>query len=273
MVSVQNRYEEIVFEREGDVAKITLNKPDKVNPLSIKMSDELRDAIEKIRRDPSIRFVVFRGAGGNFSAGDDISEFDDWGDSSAVIDRIRYYQDTANIIEDLDKITIAAVQGYAVGGGLEVTMVCDFVIAEEGSMFGMPEIDIGITPGWGGTQRLVRLIGRRKTKELIYLGSFLTAEEALDYGLVNKVVKKGELDAAVNELLDILRTKSPLILKLAKLIIQKGVEADLRTALAFEALSSTVCWTTDEKKQSCRSFVKKQDPWVSRRRKVLRSTW
>jgi len=263
------KYEQIILEKKNDVAKIIFNRPEKCNALSMKMSDEIRDAVEDVRRDDSIRFLVLRGAGGNFSSGDDISEFDDWGDTSAVIDRVRYYQETANMIEEMDKITIAAVEGYAVGGGLELTMVCDFVIAEEDARFGMPEIDIGITPGWGGTQRLARLVGRRKVKEMIYLGYFMNAEEAKQYGLVNRIVKKGELDGAVEGLISILRTKSPLILKLAKFIIQKGIEADLRTALAFEALSSTLCWTTDEKKESCHAFVEKRDPWLTRRRLVL----
>lgn len=264
-----SRYEQIILDKKDDVATIIFNNPAKCNAFSMKMSDEIRDAVGLVKRDRSIRFVVFRGAGGNFSSGDDISEFDDWGDTSDVLDRVRYYQSIANEIEEMDKITIAAVEGYAVGGGLEMTMVCDFVIAEEGARFGMPEIDIGITPGWGGTQRLARLVGRRKVKEMIYLGYFMSAEEAKQYGLVNKVVKKGELEAAVEELIRVLRTKSPLILKLAKFIIQKGIEADLLTSLAFEALSSTLCWTTEEKRESCHAFLEKREPWLTRRKLLI----
>lgn len=261
-------FKHIILEKRGPVAKLTLNRPKAVNALNVEMSGEIKSAIEKIKGDEEVRILVLAGAGSNFSAGDDISEFDDWGDVSGVVDRIRLYQWTSNEIENLDKITIAAVDGYACGGGLELTMVCDFVIATERARFGIPEIDIGITPGWGGTQRLARLVGRRKVKEMIFTGVLIDAREAERLNLINKVVPVDKLDEAVNDLVDLLLSKSPTILKMGKLIINKGIEADLNTALAFEALSTTICWQTNAKREGCHSFLEKREPWTRAREVV-----
>jgi enoyl-CoA hydratase len=147
-------------------------------------------------------------------------------------------------------------------------MVCDFVIATERAKFGIPEIDIGITPGWGGTQRLARLVGRRKVKEIVFTGGFISAQEALRLNLINRVVPVGELEKAVNNLVDVLLTKDPVILKMGKLIINKGIEADLGTALTFEALSTAITWQTEAKRRGCHSFLQKTEPWIKAREAV-----
>src|SRR5947208_8387985 len=132
----------------------------------------------------------------------------------------------ANQIEELDKITIAAVDGYAVGGGLEITMACDFVIATERAVWGMPEVDSGITPGWGGTTRMARLIGRRMTKEINMLGALHPARRAVELGLWNRAVPNGELERHVEQLLEVLASKNQQALRQLKFIINKGVETD-----------------------------------------------
>jgi enoyl-CoA hydratase len=165
-------------------------------------------------------------------------------------------------------MTIAAVEGYAVGGGLEVTMVCDFVIAAEGSKFGIPEIDIGSTPGWGGTQRMGRFVGRRVIKEMIFLGHLLDAHQAKEVQLVNKVVPKDKLDVAVKDLIEVLLTKPPEILKIGKFIIRKGLEADLYTGLGFETIAGTLNLTTAAMKNGTTSFSRKSPLWQKRRKKV-----
>jgi enoyl-CoA hydratase len=238
------RFEELIYEEKGDVATITLNRPKVVNALSVKLSDELVAAVEKVRQSETIKTLVFRGAGGNFCAGDDLKEFlklPEWGDSNRAFRRARFYQDMAYSIEELDKITIAAVDGFAVGGGLEITMACDFVIATERAKWGMPEADWGITPGWGGTTRMARLIGRRRTKEINILAALHPAKTAVAWHLWNRVVPNDSLDAEVAKLIDLLRRKNQQTVRQLKYIINKGVECDLYTAQAMEALSAG--WT------------------------------
>lgn len=236
-------YKDIIFEEAGDVATLTLNRPAVVNCLSMAMSDEIVDAVDRVRRSPDIKFLVIKGAGGNFCAGDDLKEMSrgEWGDSNQYFHRVRYYQWMAYQLEELDKMTIAAVEGYAVGGGLEITMCCDFVIAAESARWGMPEVNWGITPGWGGTTRLTRLIGRRRSKEINIIASLQPARRAVDWGLWNRVVADDRLQAEVDALLALLRAKSQQTLRQLKFIINKNVETDLYTAQGFEALSAA--WT------------------------------
>jgi enoyl-CoA hydratase len=144
----------------------------------------------------------------------------------------------ANTLEELDKITIAAVDGYCVGGGLEITMACDFVICTERFRWGMPEVDWGITPGWGGTTRMARLIGRRMTKEINLLAALHPALRGLDLGLFNRVVPNDRLEAATQELVDLLLIKNQQGMRQLKFMINKNVEADLYTAQGFEALGA-----------------------------------
>ena len=175
---------------DGDTARITLNRPEVHNALSIELSDMLVNAIQTIKKSTTIKFVVIKGAGNSFCVGDDITEMLKWGDdefgkstqgANGVMRRVRIYQDMANSLEELDKLTISAVDGYAVGGGLEITMASDFVIATERALWGMPEVDSGITPGWGGTTRLARYIGKRRTKEINIIGALMPAKRAVDW--------------------------------------------------------------------------------------------
>jgi enoyl-CoA hydratase len=232
---------------EGDVARITLNRPEVRNALSIELSDMLIDAIQAIKRSTDIKFVVIKGAGDTFCAGDDITEMFRWGDdergestqgANGVMRRVRIYQDMANSLEELDKMTVSAVDGYAVGGGLEITMACDFVIATERALWGMPEVDSGITPGWGGTTRLARYIGKRRTKEINIIGALMPAARAVDWGLWNRVVPTDRLDAEVEALLEVLRAKNQQACRQLKCIINRGCETDLYTAQGFEMLSA-----------------------------------
>ena len=225
----------------GDVATITLNRPDVMNALSVDLSREFMETIEYIRDSNHLHVVVITGAGGNFCVGDDLSEMSGgaWGDPNQVFRRVRYYQDMANTLEELDKITIAAVDGNCVGGGLEITMACDFVVCTERARWGMPEVDWGITPGWGGTTRMVRLIGRRMTKEINLLGALHSAQRGVDLGLFNRVVDNDQLDNAVAELVALLQIKNHQGLRQLKFIINKNAEADLYTAQGFEALQAS----------------------------------
>jgi enoyl-CoA hydratase len=208
---------------EADVITITLNRPEKMNALSVDLSREFMEAIDYIRDNDSLHVVVITGAGGNFCVGDDLSEMSGgaWGNPNSVFRRVRYYQDMANTLEELDKITICAVDGNCVGGGLEITMACDFVVCTERARWGMPEVDWGITPGWGGTTRMVRLIGRRMTKEINLLGALHPAQRGLDLGLFNRVVDNNDLTEAVDELVGLLKIKNHQGLRQLKFIINK----------------------------------------------------
>jgi enoyl-CoA hydratase len=233
-------FTDLVFEDAAPVAKITLNRPEVTNALSIRLSADLTRAVEYLRDTERFKVVVVTGAGGNFCAGDDLTEMATgaWGNANQVMRRVRLYQHMANTLEELDKITVAAVDGYCVGGGLEITMACDFVICTERCRWGMPEVDWGITPGWGGTTRMARLIGRRMTKEINLLAALHPARRGLELGLFNRVVANDRLEAATQELVDLLLIKNQQGLRQLKFMINKNVEADLYTAQGFEALGA-----------------------------------
>lgn len=265
--------QELLYEERDRTALLTLNRPHVRNCLSMKLSDELIGAIERVRASESLRFLVIRGAGETFCAGDDITEMPSWGNANEAMRRARYYQNMANQLEELDKITIAAVDGYCVGGGLEITMACDFVIATQRAIWGMPEVDVGLTPGWGGTTRMARLIGRRVTKEINFLGALHPAQRAVELTLWNRVVPNDQLDAEVERLLEVLQSKHQQGLRQLKFIINKGVECDLYTAQGFEALSGALTFAVNgaweindaDKGAGMQGFQQKNELWQTRR--------
>ena len=268
------KFDHLIYEEKEKVAWLTLNRPEVLNALSMKLSDEITAAIENIRQSTKLKFVVIKGAGGNFCVGDDITEMPRWGDANRIMRRARYYQNMANQLEELDKITIAAVDGYAVGGGLEITMACDFVIATESSKWGMPEVDVGITPGWGGTTRMARLIGRRRAKEINLLGALHSGERAVEWNLWNRLVPNDQLDNEVEKLLEVLKNKNQQAMRQLKFIINRGVECDLYTAQGFEALSAGLTgavngmWKVKDADQGkgVLGFASKDGLWQTRRR-------
>jgi len=268
-------FENLIYEeREKTTAFITLNRPEVKNALSMKLSDEFVSAIEIVRKSRKLKFLVIKGAGDNFCVGDDITEMPRWGDANDITRRARYYQNMANQLEELDKITVAAVDGYAVGGGLEITMAVDFVIATERSKWGMPEVDVGITPGWGGTTRLARLIGRRRAKEINLLGALHSGKKAVEWNLWNRLVHNQELDNEVEKLLEVLKSKNQQGMRQLKFIINRGVECDLYTAQGFEIMSAGLTgavngmWKIRDADQGkgVIGFSRKDGLWQTRRR-------
>jgi enoyl-CoA hydratase len=268
------KFKQLIFQEEGNTARITLNRPDALNALSMRLSEEFVAAIEMVRQSVTVKFLVINGAGGNFCVGDDITEMDKWGNADMIMRRVRYYQNMANQLEELDKITIAAVDGYCVGGGLEITMACDFVIASERARWGMPEVDVGITPGWGGTTRMARLIGRRRTKEINMLGALQPARRAVEWNLWNRLVPNEMLDEEIEKLLEVLQSKHQQGLRQFKFMINRGVECDLYTAQGFEAFSAALTgaingmWEIDDadKGAGVAGFWDKDGLWQNRRR-------
>lgn len=235
-------FEDLVFTSNGPVATIQLNRPQVTNALSIRLSAEFLTVLEHIRDSEQYKVVVIEGAGGNFCAGDDLAEMaaGKWGNANQIMRRVRGYQHMANTLEDLDKITVCAVDGYCVGGGLEITMAADFVICTERSRWGMPEVDWGITPGWGGTTRMARLIGRRMTKEINLLGALHPARRGLELGLFNRVVPPQSLADETRRLVELLLMKNQQGVRQLKYMINKNVEADLQTAQGFEAMGAAL---------------------------------
>ena len=279
----------LILTVEGDVARITLNRPQRHNALSIELSDMLVEAIQTVKRSTDVKFVVIKGAGDTFCAGDDITEMPKWGDderglstqgANGVLRRVRIYQDMANALEELDKMTISAVDGYAVGGGLEITMACDFVIATERAVWGMPEVDSGITPGWGGTTRMARYIGKRRTKEINIIGALMPAARAVEWGLWNRVVPNDWLDEEVEALLEVIRSKNQQACRQLKYIINRGCETDLYTAQGFEMLSAGLSgavngfWQVADADQGggIVDFAQKGELW-RKRRTLAKNFW
>ena len=223
----------LVVERDGPVTTVTLNRPEVHNALDRELSAELNAAVREIAVDRACRVVVFRGAGDTFCAGDDIKEFNTWKAEDAYW-QVRQYQETVNIIEELPAITIAAVDGVCTGGGLELTLVCDFVVATDRSRWGMPEINWDITPGWGGVTRLARFAGRRKAKEWNLIGQLFDARTAERYDLVNRVCKPELLDAEVDALVAVMSAKHPITIRRTKFALNKAADLPLSGAMAFE---------------------------------------
>jgi enoyl-CoA hydratase len=273
-------YEQIAYAEDGPVARITLNRPEARNALSMQLSEELGTAIEYVRGSDTTKVLVISGAGETFCAGDDISEMPQWGNPRQVMRRVRTYQQMANGLEELDKITVAAVDGYAIGGGVELTLACDFVVAAERARWGMPEVDLGVTPAFGGTTRLSRLIGRRMTMEVNMLGALHPARRAVELGLWNRAVPDAQLEAEVERLVEVLLSKDQQAARQLKLIVNKGLEADLYTAQGLEALSNGLnaavngAWRVDDSDQGAGvlGFKHKRQLW-KRRRELAKDFW
>ncbi|MFC2001492.1 enoyl-CoA hydratase/isomerase family protein [Chloroflexota bacterium] len=255
------RYETIIVEMANQIGIITLNRPDTLNAINEQMSRELRQALSRMEEDGDIRVIVLKGAGDRaFCAGADIKE-----------SRRRELQQQTKFLkglialtrqlENIPKPIIAAVNGYAFGGGFELILSCDFVIATKDSSFSSPEINIGIIPAAGGTQRLPRLIGKAKAKELLFTGKSITATEAKEIGLINKVVSsKEELIEACLVLASELAEKAPLALMQLKHLVNKGVEMPLDLALDFSYEAFTLLSVSEDRTEGQKAFIEKRKP-------------
>jgi 2-oxoglutaroyl-CoA hydrolase len=244
-------------ERDADrgVATITLDVPGKFNRVSMNARDELRGVLEELDRDDAVRFVVLRGEGGAFTAGGDIPGFlqrSAW-DVSRLADNVA-------APERCSKPVIAALQGYCFGVGLELALACDFRLGADDLQLGFPEVTIGMIPGSGGTQRLARLIGLGRAKDLVMRGRRVPAGEALALGLVTEVVPPGELDAAVSRLVEELSRHSPLALAMAKRVLNQAHEGPLAQGLELEGLAYGLLQQTHDFREGVESFVEKRAP-------------
>ena len=253
-------YSHIIFEKENGVAKLTINRPEAYNALSPETMQEIINAIEEAKKDDEIKVLVIRGSGDKaFIAGADIKTFPSLNPLTAR-QFAELGQEITKRIESLGKPVIAAVNGFALGGGCEVALACDFIIASENAKFGQPEINLAIVPGWGGSQRLPRIMGRNKTKEWCLLGDHISAKEAERFGLIYKVVPADKLDQTADELCEKLMSKSPVALRLAKEAINRALEMDLNTGLAFEREIFATAFSTEDHIEGIKAFLEKRKP-------------
>ena len=252
-------YETVIYEKKDNVAWITLNRPEVLNAQNDALRNDMLTALDEARNDGDVHIIVLTGAGRAFSAGADISEFPKLNPADCVRDfhgTRRFYE----LMRQIPKPIIAMVNGYALGGGCEAIMACDIVIASEKAKFGQPEVKIGIIPGGGGTQALPRLIGEKKAKELILTGDFITAEEALQIRLINKVVPAEQLLEATEEMIAKLKAQSPIILQYCKMAVNKSQEMSLSEGIKAEQDIFAMCFATEDQKEGARAFLEKRTP-------------
>ena len=251
-------YENIIYEVKDNIATITFNRPKALNALNGALLNELSQALDEIADDENIRVLVLTGAGDkSFVAGADITELATFNSLSAK----HFAQKGHRILHKLQQLpiaVIAAVNGFALGGGTEIAIACDFIYASENAKFGQPEINLGVIPGFGGTQRLPRLIGTNMAKELIFTGKMISATEAFRIGLANKVLPPEQLLEEVMKTAGEIATKGKVSLREAKQAVNKGMDVDLATGCAIEIDAFAISFASPDAKEGTTAFVEKR---------------
>ena len=255
-------YDTIKYEKQGNIALITINRPEALNALNSKVISELEQAVAAVEADTSLGAMILTGEGRSFVAGADIAEqcpMDPaagrkWGQRGSALMRR---------IELLPIPTIAAVNGFALGGGCELAMSCDIILASEKAKFGQPEVGLGITPGFSGTQRLPRRVGMAKAKELIFSGKMIKADEAEKIGLVNAVYAPEELMNGAMEMAKSFAANAPVAVRYAKSCIDRGMQMDMDSAIAYENELFALCFATDDQKEGMTAFLEKREKHFS----------
>jgi len=250
-------YQNIKIEIDDGIAVLTLNRPETRNALDFLTWDEIRTGMKELRDNADVRIIIMTGAGGKaFASGADIKALYTRKPMEVM------NGDITEILYDMSMMTkpiIAAIDGFALGGGCELAMACDIRIATKKSKFGQPEVNLGIIPAVGGTQRLPRLVGVAKAKELIFTGDIISAEEAERIGLIQKVVEDADaLMPAAKEMAKKMKTKGPIALRLAKMAINVGANIDLSSGLTFEKYCQTIAFTTEDKAEGTLAFIEKR---------------
>ena len=251
-------YENIIYQAEEGIATITFNRPKALNALNAALLTEFSQAIDAVAADDSVRVLILTGAGDKaFVAGADISELATYNTLTAK----NFTQNGHTIIAKLQELpiaVIAAVNGFALGGGTEIAIACDFIYASENAKFGQPEINLGVIPGFGGTQRLPRLIGANRAKELIFTGKMISAAEAERIGLANKVIPADQLMEEVIQTAREIATKGRVSLRAAKQAINCGLNTDLATGIHIEIEGFAMCYGSSDAKEGTSAFLEKR---------------
>lgn len=251
----------LIFERLERVGVITINRPQVQNSISIDTMHEMGHLLDQLERDADLRVLLITGAGETaFVAGGDLKDFRSLDSFQAGRWMSLYMQNILNRFEDLDKPVIAAINGYAFGGGCELAVACDFRIASESAQLGFRQVRFGIMTGWGGTQRLLRLVGRSKATEMLLTGDVLTAQQAQLIGLVDRVVPQGQVMEAALEMARRIAQNPPLALANIKRAIVRGWEMPQRAAMAYEAELFAATWDSEDHREAERAFAEKRQP-------------
>jgi len=250
-------YEYVLSERDGPIGMVTINRPRQLNALSSAVLSELADALDSHERDDEVRAIILTGGPNVFAAGADLKEFG----TRSVVDmmasnRVALFDRVRNV----SKPVIAAVSGYALGGGCELAMLCDMIIASETARFGQPEINVGIMPGAGGTQRLTRTFGKAKAMEMVLTGDWIDAQTAERLGLVNRVVPVDQVIDEAKALALKIAAKPPLAVKLAKQAVHKAYELPLSEAVELERKLFYLLFSTEDAKEGISAFAEKRAP-------------
>ena len=248
-------YESIIFEKEDNIAILTFNRPDARNAVNNQVRTEFTAAIAEVEADDDIKVMILTGSGKAFASGVDIKEFN----QTTPYHAHNLFR-LGERVEKLPKPVIAAVNGFCLGGGNEIALGCDIIIASERAKFGQPELNIGVIPGGGATQRLPRMIGVCRAKELIFTSDIITAEEAFKLGMINRVVPEDQLMPTAKEIAKKIATKSPAALKLAKQAINYGMQTSLETGLKYEYELYSLSLGLEDKAEGVNAFLEKRAP-------------
>jgi enoyl-CoA hydratase len=250
----------VLYEKRGAIAYVTVNRPKVLNALNTSTWKDLRTAFEEARNDAAVRGVILTGAGDKaFVAGADIGELSHLSAIDAERSS-RYGQEVLDLVENLDKPVVAAINGFALGGGCETAMACTIRIAVEHAKFGQPEVKLGLLPGGGGTQRLPRLVGKGRALQLILSGETISAQEAWRIGLVNEVVPAADLIPRAEAILKMIASNAPVAIKLSLEAVNKGLDTSQSEGFALEASYFGLCAGTDDKKEGTSAFLEKRAP-------------
>lgn len=250
-------YKNIVFKVEDGIGYVTINRPKSLNALNTEVLSELDNVFRAINDDADIKVSIITGEGRAFVAGADISQMVDLTGIEGQ-EMMKQGARVMNLIEAIDKPVIAAVNGFALGGGCELAMACDIRIASENAQFGQPEVNLGIIPGFGGTQRLPRLVGKGMGKLMIMTADYIKADEAKALGLVERVVAPEELMPVCEEIAKKIMSKAPIAIKAAKTSINKGIMLDLETAVALEGEACGAPFSSEDRVEGMKAFLEKR---------------
>ena len=252
-------YNTLLLEIVNNVALLKVNRPQALNALNQEVLFELLAAFQSLEKDDNVRVIILTGEGKAFVAGADIKEM-----VSLTAQEARRFSKMGHTLMEtmgnIGKPIIAAVNGFALGGGMELALACDFIYASDDAKFGQPEINLGIIPGFGGTQRLARLIGKAQAKELIYTGQMIGAQEAKELGIVNKVFPAGDLLAAAQKAASTIASKGAWTLRLAKSAIEAGFDLDIKSGCQIEGDSFGLCFSHPDQKEGMTAFLEKRKP-------------
>jgi len=255
-------YQHILVTKEPGFAVIQFNRPDVLNALNMKMMEEIVEALETLDKDEEVRSIILTGNEKALAAGADIKEM---ADATSVEMLVRDQFARWDRIRKIKKPLIAAVSGFALGGGCEIAMTCDIIIASETAKFGQPEIKIGVIPGAGGTQRLTRAVGKYKAMEMVLTGTMISAEEAKERGLVNRIVPIEYFLEEAKSLAKEIAGKPPIAVRLAKEAVLKAFDTTIEGGLEFERKNFYLLFASDDQKEGMKAFVEKRNPeWKGR---------